>query len=59
MRLSLAPGDTNSESTTNIYIEYKQSDVDAANRALIDYVNKKEDDHPTEQESGAIGQANS
>ena len=25
---------------TNIYIEYKQSDVDAANRALIDYVNK-------------------
>jgi site-specific recombinase XerD len=27
--------------TTNIYIEYKQSDVDAANRALIDYVNEK------------------
>lgn len=25
--------------TTNIYIEYKQSEVDAANRALIDYVN--------------------
>lgn len=37
--------------TTNIYIEYKQSEVDAANRALIDFVNKKEDDHPTEQES--------
>ena len=37
--------------TTNIYIEYKQSEVDAANRALIDYVNKKGDDHPTEQES--------
>ena len=45
--------------TTNIYIEYKQSDVDKANRALIDYVNKKEDDSRTEQESGAIGQANS
>lgn len=27
--------------TTNIYIEYKQSEVDAANRALIDYVNGK------------------
>lgn len=27
--------------TTNIYIEYKQSEIDAANRALIDYVNKK------------------
>ena len=26
--------------TTNIYIEYKQSEVDAANRKLIDYVNK-------------------
>lgn len=25
--------------TTNIYIEYKQSEIDAANRALIDYVN--------------------
>ena len=37
--------------TTNIYIEYKQSEVDAANRALIDYVNKKGDGHPTEQES--------
>lgn len=37
--------------TTNIYIEYKEVEVDAANRALIDYVNKKEDDHPTEQES--------
>ena len=45
--------------TTNIYIEYKQSDVDAANRALIDHVNKKEYDSRTEQESGAIGQANS
>lgn len=37
--------------TTNIYIEYNEVEVDAANRALIDYVNKKEDDHPTEQES--------
>jgi site-specific recombinase XerD len=27
--------------TTNIYIEYKQSEIDKANRALIDYVNKK------------------
>lgn len=27
--------------TTNIYIEYKQSEVDAANRKLIDYVNEK------------------
>lgn len=27
--------------TTNIYIEYKQSEVDAANRKLIDYVNGK------------------
>lgn len=27
--------------TTNIYIEYKQSEVDAANRKLIDYVNAK------------------
>ena len=27
--------------TTNIYIEYKESEVDAANRALIDYVNGK------------------
>ena len=30
--------------TTNIYIEYKESEIDEANRALIDYVNKKEDD---------------
>ena len=27
--------------TTNIYIEYKESEVDKANRALIDYVNKE------------------
>lgn len=27
--------------TTNIYIEYKESEVDKANRALIDYVNEK------------------
>lgn len=27
--------------TTNIYIEYKESEVDEANRALIDYFNKK------------------
>lgn len=27
--------------TTNIYIEYKQSEVDMANRALIDYVNSQ------------------
>ena len=27
--------------TTNIYIEYKQSEIDAANRALIDFVNEK------------------
>ena len=27
--------------TTNIYIEYNQKEVDRANRALIDYVNKK------------------
>lgn len=27
--------------TTNIYIEYKESEIDAANRALIDFVNKK------------------
>lgn len=38
--------------TTNIYIEYNQSKVDAANRALIDFVNKKEDDSTTEQRNG-------
>ena len=38
--------------TTNIYIEYKQSEVDAANRALIDFVNGKEDDSRTEQRNG-------
>jgi len=27
--------------TTNIYIEYKESEIDAANRALIDFVNEK------------------
>lgn len=27
--------------TTNIYIEYKESEVDKANRALIDFVNEK------------------
>lgn len=30
--------------TTNIYIEYKQSEVDAANRALIDYTLKNDED---------------
>lgn len=34
--------------TTNIYIEYKQSEVDAANRALIDYTLKNDED-TTEQ----------
>jgi site-specific recombinase XerD len=47
---------------TNIYIEYKQSDVDAANRALIDYTFQKNDKRTTEQpdssESGGIGQNN-
>lgn len=42
--------------TTNIYIEYKEADVDAANRALIDYVNKKQDEHPTQQENDGNGQ---
>ena len=27
--------------TTNIYIEYKESEIDSANRALIDFVNEK------------------
>ena len=39
--------------TTNIYIEYKESEVDKANRALIDYTFKKDDDeHTTEQGNG-------
>lgn len=33
--------------TTNIYIEYKQSEVDAANRALIDYTLKSEENAET------------
>lgn len=38
--------------TTNIYIEYKQSEVDAANRALIDYTLKNDED-TTEQGTSA------
>ena len=38
--------------TTNIYIEYKESEVDKANRALIDYTFKKDDEHTTEQGNG-------
>lgn len=34
--------------TTNIYIEYKESEVDKANRALIDYTFKKDDEHTTQ-----------
>jgi site-specific recombinase XerD len=34
-------GHDNGNKTTNIYIEYSQDAVDAANRALIDYVNEK------------------
>ena len=52
-------GHDHGNKTTNIYIEISEEDVDKANRALIDYVNKKEYDSRTEQESGAIGQANS
>lgn len=52
-------GHDHGNKTTNIYIEITEEDVDKANRALIDYVNKKEYDSRTEQESGAIGQANS
>lgn len=39
--------------TTNIYIEYKESEIDEANRALIDYVNKKEDDE--NRSDGKVG----
>ena len=34
-------GHEHGNKTTNIYIEYKETEVDAANRALIDFVNGK------------------
>lgn len=42
--------------TTNIYIEYNETEVDKANRDIIDFVNKKEDECTTGQKSGRKGQ---
>ena len=36
-------GHEHKNKTTNIYIEYNEVEVDKANRALIDYVNKEDD----------------
>lgn len=46
--IAAALGHDMGNSTTAIYINFNQKKVDEANRRVIDYLNGKQDEHPTE-----------